>query len=135
MRLPALPRRAPPLPLEVCPGVGGCGAAGEPAGGAPDGGGGGGLRAGTVAGGGAGGGGGDGGGAGGGSTVGGATVTVVIGVDSVAVGNVIAPSPGPDATAARAPAAASTTDAIPHLTRLPSRMPVELFALSDSHQT
>ena len=55
-------------------------------------------------------------------------MTVVIGVDRVAVGSVMAPRPAPDATAVTAPAAASPTDATPHLIRVPNGTSLELFS-------
>ena len=73
------------------------------------------------------GGGGVGGGTGGGSIE---IVVVVIGVDTVTVGSVgrlIAPNPGPVATAASTPAAASARHAASHLSRLLGRTSLELI--------
>ena len=72
-------------------------------------------------------GGGVGGGVGGGLTE---IVVVVIGVETVTVGSVgrlIAPKPGPVATAASTPAAASATHAANPLSRLPGRTSLQLI--------
>jgi hypothetical protein len=73
-------------------------------------------------------------GGGGGGGVGGGLieiVVVVIGVETVTVGSVgrlIAPKPGPVATAASTPAAASATPAANPLSRLPGRTSLQLIS-------